>query len=150
MKGNAVYQMSRLLERTNQFIIKELENKGINDIVPSHGDILYQLFQDEPLTMQEISKRIHRTKSTVTILVKKLEDKGYIERQKNEEDSRSTLISLTEKGRALHPIFEEISENLQERLYGGYSRGQVIMFEELLEIAYDRFNPENIEEEIES
>ncbi|NLM66590.1 MAG: MarR family transcriptional regulator [Enterococcus sp.] len=142
--------MSRLLERTNQFIIKELENKGINDIVPSHGDILYQLFQDEPLTMQEISKRIHRTKSTVTILVKKLEDKGYIERQKNEEDSRSTLISLTEKGRALHPIFEEISENLQERLYGGYSRGQVIMFEELLEIAYDRFNPENIEEEIES
>lgn len=138
MKGDAVARMSRSLELANRFIINELESKGVFGIVPSHGDILFTLFHYQKLPMQEIARKIHRTKPTVTILVKKLEEMGYIEREKSQEDSRVTYVFLTEKGMALRPIFDKISKNLQERVYGGFTPGQAMIFEEMLEIVFDR------------
>ncbi|MDD1730074.1 MAG: MarR family transcriptional regulator [Methanospirillum sp.] len=139
MKGNAVARMSRALDLANRFIISELESRGISDLAPSHGDIFFLLFHCDRLPMQEIACKIHRTKPTVTILVKKLVELGYVEREKSQEDSRVTYISLTEEGRKLRPIFEEISKLLNEKVYGGFSPGQAILFEEMLENVYDRF-----------
>ncbi|WP_319580199.1 MarR family transcriptional regulator [uncultured Methanospirillum sp.] len=139
MKGNAVARMSRALEGANRFIIGELEIRGISGIAPSHGDIFYLLFHHDRLPMQEIASKIHRTKPTVTILVKKLVELGYVEREKSQEDSRVAYISLTEEGRKLRPIFEEISGLLNDKVYGGFSPGQATLFEEMLEIVYDRF-----------
>ena len=39
--------------------------------------------------------------NTLTPLLKKLEDKGYITREKDKQDERSILISITDKGEAL-------------------------------------------------
>lgn len=140
-KGDAVARMSRSLERANRFIQQELEKRGISGIVPSHGDILYILFLSGKVPMQEVAKKIHRTKPTVTILVKKLVDMGYIQKEKSREDNRVTYISLTDSGRALRPIFEEISKKLQERVYGGFTTEQAVLFEEMLGIVFDRFAP---------
>ena len=147
MKGDAVARMSRSLELANRFIIHELESRGIFGIVPSHGDILFLLFRSDRLPMQEIASRIHRTKPTVTILVKKLVELGYVDREKSQEDSRVTYISLTEKGEELRPIFDEISEKLQEKVYGGFTPGQAILLEEMLGTVYDRFASEGDEED---
>ena len=59
--------------------------------------------------MSEIAKEIKKEKSTVTTLVGKLEKFGYISLKKSDEDSRSTIVSLTEKGNQLVPMFSEIS-----------------------------------------
>lgn len=142
MKGDAVARMSRSLDLANRFIIRELEKKDISGLVPSHGDILFLLFHNEKVQMQEIARKIHRTKPTVTILVKKLVEMGYIEKEKNQEDNRVTYISLTEKGLELRPIFDEISEALKEKVYGGFTTGQEILFDEMLGIVYSRFAQE--------
>ena len=148
MKGNAVALMSRALEGANRFIISELESRGISGIAPSHGDIFFLLFHHDRLPMQEIASKIHRTKPTVTILVKKLVELGYVEREKSQEDTRVTYISLTKKGRRLRPIFEEISELLNDKVYGGFSIGQATVFEEMLENVYDRFAQDKDGDEI--
>lgn len=149
MKGDAVARMSRSLELANRFIISELESRGIFGMVPSHGEILFFLFHCDKLPMQEIARKIHRTKPTVTILVKKLIELGYIDREKSREDSRVTYIFLTDKGKNLRPIFDEISEQLKEKVYGGFTPGQSILFEEMLGIVYDRFAQGQGEEESE-
>ena len=73
--------------------------------------------------MSELAKQVHRTKSTVTALVEKLERNGYVLRIPDPEDSRGVLVRLTDKGRALEPAFEAISNGLQrlitERLWEG-------------------------------
>ena len=116
-----IYLVSRIRERANAFILKELKLHNLNGLAPSHGDILYLLLQEERLNMSEIADRIHRRKPTVTVLVDKLIQAGYVEKQVDHEDERVHLISLTDKGSALKPTVDQISNDLLETVFTGFS-----------------------------
>lgn len=104
---------SQLRAAGNAFIVAELEKAGLRDIAPSHGDILAQLLDCEERNMSELALHAHRTKSTITTLVSKLERNGYVERIPDPSDFRGVKVRLTEKGRKLRPAFERISQGLQ-------------------------------------
>ena len=72
--------------------------------------------------MNEIGKIIGKKKSTLTDLVRKLTELGYITREKSEKDSRVIEISLTEKGWQFKTLFEEISDNLLEKTYKDFTQ----------------------------
>ena len=116
---NMIALMSRITELTNRMIVDELKMRGIQGIVPSQGGILLKLFSGRQYTMQEMAAAIHRTKPTVTVLVAKLEEQGYVQRTKSPEDSRVTLLHITEQGRALEPVFQEVSAKLNALVYQG-------------------------------
>jgi MarR family transcriptional regulator, organic hydroperoxide resistance regulator len=113
--------VSTISDRANRMIAKELRRRKVSGLAPSHGAILFELFQSGSIPMKEIARRINRDKSTVTVLVKKLAAHGYIETEKNPADSRVTLVRLTEKGRGLKPDFDAISRILLQQIYKGYS-----------------------------
>ena len=113
-----VQKISDLRNLANAFILESLEEEGIVGIVPSHGAVLATLYHEGPLPMKEISRRIHRDKSTLTVLVRKLEELGYVEREPDEKDSRIVRVRLTEKGIAFRALFERISEELRRTLWG--------------------------------
>ena len=96
----------------NAFVVNSLEKAGLKGIVPSHGDVLKQLFDKKVCSMTELARSIGRTKSTVTVLVEKLEREGYVCRVPNESDNRGVWVQLTEKGLALKPVFQGISNGL--------------------------------------
>lgn len=123
---------SRLRELGNTFIVAELKKAGLQDIVPSHGDILAQLLQWETRNMSELAQHAHRTKSTVTALVTKLERHGYVERIPDPEDSRGVKVRLTEKGRALRPVTEAISDGLQRIIDERLTEEESLQLEHLL------------------
>ena len=50
------------------------------------------------------------------MLVDKLIAAGYVERRRSTKDRRETEVWLTEKGRALEPMFYEVSEALSEEM----------------------------------
>lgn len=131
--------MARALDRANQFLIHELEQNGVQGIVPSHGDILVILLREKQCNMQELANRINRTKPTVTILVQKLVDFGYVTKTKSQEDNRVTFVTLTPKGEALEPVFREISSHLNKRVYGGFSSEESAQLEAMLTTIYERF-----------
>ena len=116
--------MSRITELTNRLLVAELTAHGIRGIVPSHGGILMQLYSGKPYTMQEMAAAIHRTKPTLTVLVGKLEEQGYVRREKSAADSRVTFLQITEKGRALEPVFREISDKLNALVYQGLGEAE--------------------------
>lgn len=109
--------ISRIREKANRLIIKELGNNDIKDLAPSHGSIISVLFIHEELSMKELAEKIDRDKSTVTALVNKLIKLGYISKRNDLVDSRVSLISLTPKGKALKPVFTDISEKLLDQVY---------------------------------
>lgn len=118
MKDNNIIALaSRLTEKAHKLIIRELEARGIEGIVPSHGGILVQLFTGETYTMKELAEKIHRTKPTVTVLVDKLVSLGYVTKEKCSEDSRNTWIRLTKSGEELRPSFIEISAVVNSIVY---------------------------------
>jgi len=132
-QGNVIALVSRIKEKAYRLIVRELEAHGIDGIVPSHGDILAHLLTGEKYTMKDLAEKIHRTKPTVTVLVDKLVDFGYVIKEKSHEDSRVTFIRLTEKGLGLKPSFIEISERLNAVVYKDLSDEEAEYLEVILE-----------------
>lgn len=124
--------IARILNDANQFLLYELKQHGIEGLAPSHGDILVTLYRHETITM-ELAERIQRDKSTVTVLVEKLVKAGYVQKSKDYTDRRITNICLTEKGKALNPIFQEVSKKLIDTAYQGFSEFEREILIRLLE-----------------
>lgn len=139
-KNNIIALTRRISEKAHRFIIRELELRGITGIVPSHGGILSLLFSGEQYTMKEIAAKIHRTKPTVTVLVDKLVQKGYVIKVKNSEDSRSTFLQLTPKGEALQPVVAEVSQAVNAIVYQDMTEADAEAVESLLQKISQQFD----------
>ncbi|WP_189032290.1 MarR family winged helix-turn-helix transcriptional regulator [Paenibacillus albidus] len=109
--------IGRIHRRSNKFIERELKRHQIHGIAPSHGDILFQLYTKEFLTMNQLSCSIDRDKSTITALVEKLVHLGYVNKGQDPQDGRVYRLSLTDKGRELQPVFDKVSEALLAAVY---------------------------------
>ncbi len=114
--------ISNIREKSAQFINNQLRENGVEGLINSHGTILSILYDyDGKITMNEIGKIIGKKKSTLTDLIRKLVELGYITREKSEKDSRVVEITLTEKGWKFKSLFEEISDNLLEKTYKDFT-----------------------------
>jgi DNA-binding MarR family transcriptional regulator len=126
-------------EKANRFIVQEMSTKEMEGLAPSHGDILSALFEYSSLTMKDLAKKINKDKSTVTALVNKLLNLGYIERTRDIADSRIVYITLTEKGENLKGDFKEISDKLIERVYKDISKNEQEVLINILTKIYNNF-----------
>ena len=131
--------IARIRDHVNKRIIHELEQHEVTGIVPSHGDVLMFLYREETLSIKMLAERVQRTQPTVTVLVNKLEKLGYVERSKSAEDSRVTMIRLTDKGKQLEPIFREVSDQINQMIYADLSEEQSEQLENLLSMIVRRF-----------
>ena len=59
------------------------------------------LWEKDGLTVGEICKRLMLDSGTLSPILKKLRDQGYIIKQQSTSDERSFIITLTDKGREL-------------------------------------------------
>ena len=59
------------------------------------------LWEEEKLTVKELGNRLYLDSGTLTPLLKKLEAKGLLKRERSKEDERNLFITLTEEGLTL-------------------------------------------------
>lgn len=131
---NTISLIARIHEKINKKLVLALEENGIGDLAPSHGDILAALFKKDRVTMATIADLIHRDKSTVTQLIKKLVKKGYISIEINPLDRRSSLVYLTNKGRGLEGIFQSITDATYTSFYNNMKPKEIAEFQRLVKI----------------
>ncbi|WP_028828428.1 MarR family winged helix-turn-helix transcriptional regulator [Proteocatella sphenisci] len=128
-----VYFISRTKQKMIQFIEQKLEENGVYDLITSHGNILTALYENNgKLTMSQIAKKIGKDKSTVTPLITKLFQLGYIDKLKNDDDKRITYITITDKGRQLESTFNSITSQVHETAYKNFTPEEKQIFLELL------------------
>ncbi|HAH61260.1 MAG TPA: transcriptional regulator [Treponema sp.] len=116
--------LSRIHSDAADFLTQRLAEKGLPHFASSHGFILFQLSLQDSLPMKDLAQRINRDKSTTTVLVRKLEQEGFIKSESSPEDARSKLISLTAKGRKYNEITAELSGELLKTFYKGFSEDE--------------------------
>jgi DNA-binding MarR family transcriptional regulator len=63
--------------------------------------VMMALWERDGLPVSEISGRLGLDPTTLTPLLKRLEQRGFVERRRSQQDERQVLVSLTEAGRAL-------------------------------------------------
>lgn len=113
-----VGQISRLRDLSHAFLTEAMNVKGIDGLVPSHGEILLALHLNDALNMQEIAKQVGRSKPTVTILIDKLVLLEYVKKRRSSTDGRIFEVSLTAKGRKLIISLGDISTQMHQKIDG--------------------------------
>lgn len=131
--------ISTVRGKAYRYISQQLKKMGIEDIATPYGGIFMSLFSNSPLTMGEIARNIQRDKSTVTVLIRKLSDLGYVETSASPSDARATFVRLSKKGKALEPVFSEISKKLRKKIFQGFTEEEKEMLASLLEKARNNF-----------
>lgn len=118
-ESQVIHLASLVRDRAGERIREELDRLGHCDLAPSHGAVLALLYLHGPLPMHALARGVGRRKNTLTTLVRKLEEGGYVRRDADPADSRVTMVALTPKGEAFRDDFQAISQRLLNRIWGG-------------------------------
>ncbi len=64
------------------------------------------------VSISRIAQALEITLPTVTVAVKRLEKKGYVEKRRDESDGRVALVALTARGRKMDAAHRYFHENM--------------------------------------
>ena len=74
--------------------------------------VMMYFWEEGSSNVKEIGKTLLLDSSTLTPLLKKLELKGYLKREKNTGDERNLVITLTKKGESLKEMAKDIPSEM--------------------------------------
>ncbi len=101
-----IYSLSREIINHYRSFLNEL------DITYPQYLVFKVLWDNEPQSVNEIGKKLSLDSGTLTPLLKRLEKKEFIIRQRKKTDERIVEILLTEKGNQLKDHVSEISKKV--------------------------------------
>jgi MarR family transcriptional regulator, organic hydroperoxide resistance regulator len=78
--------------------------------------VMLALWQQAPLSVTELGRRLELDPGTLSPLLKRLEAAGYVTRERARDDERSLAVRLTPAGTALREQAERIPPAIVERL----------------------------------
>lgn len=103
--------LTRALEAIKKKVEADIRKLGLNTTEFAVMEVLYHK-GDQPI--QQIGKKVLIASSSITYVVDKLEEKGYIKRVPCPDDRRVTFARLTEKGTTLMAdVFPQHTEAIQ-------------------------------------
>ena len=70
--------------------------------------VLLVLWEHDGISVSEIGEKLMLDNGTLSPLLKKMEQAGWVERRRSTEDDRVVIITLTEAGRALRERAKEV------------------------------------------
>ena len=76
-------------------------NKGLLEYDMGYGQMLFllQLYKQDGISQEDLTKKLSIDKGTTARSIKKLEQEGFIIRSKDEHDKRAYKIFLTDKSK---------------------------------------------------
>lgn len=126
--GLVINQAAYCLSRDLETIIRE---NGIS-ITPREFVILNRLHQFGELTQKQITEIDYKDAAATSRLVESLRKNGLVNRRTSKTDRRSTIVSLTERGRNVRAILvPQISDMLKSAL-GESSEAEIEVISEAL------------------
>ena len=108
-----------LVERLHRLLLDvikdEFERLGVLEINAIQALLLFNIAEHE-VTAGELKSRGYYQGSNVSYNLKKLVELGYIHHQRSEVDRRSVRVRLTDKGRRVRNILNELFQRHAETL----------------------------------
>lgn len=78
--------------------------------------VMLALWDHNPLSVKEVSAQLLHEPATISPLLKRLEDMGYVRRQANAQDARALDVELTAEGVALKEKARAVPPAMMSRL----------------------------------
>ena len=116
---------------------KKLKEYDINEINPAQGRILCVLWENDGIPVRALAEKTLLEKSTLTSMLDRLEEMGFITRVPSKEDRREILIWRTEKDKAFQKLYYEVSAEMSGVSYRGLSVQEIDHLEARLQKILD-------------
>lgn len=138
--GFLISQVKQLSDRTFEKILK---TKGIDEFNGAQGRILYILWNNNNLSIKQISKFTKLAKTTLTAMLERMELQGLIKRTISKEDKREIIVSLTDKAKELKEIYLDVSKQMEKIFYKNFTDKQIENFENTLKKIIENLEENN-------
>jgi MarR family transcriptional regulator, organic hydroperoxide resistance regulator len=126
--GFLISKIKQIMER---IFDKKLKNYGI-DLNAAQGRIIFSLWQSDNIPIRELARRTALSKTTLTSMLERLEQSGYIVMKADTADKRKTLVVLSEKIKAVEARHEAVSKEMNALFYRGITEKEIEAFEKTL------------------
>ena len=147
METKGGYLISRIKQTGTRIFDRLLAESGIDSFNGAQGRILYVLWQQDGITISTLSARTSLANTTLTAMLDRMEKLGLIVRKPDPADRRSRLIALTEKARSLQDDYNNISQQMNEMYYAGFSEEEIVVFEGYLQRVLNNLEREERKDE---
>lgn len=117
---NPVLEVSRTIYRLNRLVSEytqhQMDIEGLNDLQPSIGVVLLPLLEEEGQTLSALAKKLNMKAPTVTVIANRLEERGWIRRERGVDDRRQVRLYLTETGRSTADVLSKIRRKIHQQM----------------------------------
>lgn len=103
-----LYAASNLIVRKYKPLLDKL------DLTYTQYITMLVLWEINSINVKELGNKLFLDSGTLTPLLKKLEQKGYIKRERSKEDERNLIISITQKGKNLQDAALEVPKEMSK------------------------------------
>ena len=119
-----------------------------DDLRMPHVTVLSSLEWFGPAAQKDISRRLQIDASDLVSVLDDLEERGLVQRQRDDRDRRRYLVTITTKGAgALHRRMVSM-QKLNDILFGALSQSERDQLREMLVRAYRRHDPDRVPVEL--
>ena len=143
MKYNGGFLMSRIKQIHGRILNNFISNREITAFNAEQGRILHVLWENDNISIKELSARTGLAINTLTTMLERMQGKNLIEKRTDEKDKRKTIIILTDYAKSLKKEYDVISEEIISVFYKNFSHNEIMEFEEYLKRILDNLENYN-------
>lgn len=89
--------------------------------------VMLVLWEINPITVKELGEKLYLDSGTISPLIKNLETKGFIKKQRDTEDERVVYVRLTPEGIKLKDSATEVPKMMIEKGLVDYEEYKILM-----------------------
>ncbi|KRN93373.1 MarR family winged helix-turn-helix transcriptional regulator [Pediococcus stilesii] len=139
--------LDNLMKITHQPFLVFANN--VEEKTDSAFETLKLLNDEENVTAGRISEVLDVKPSSVTQIIKKLEEAGTAIREKSEQDSRVTLVKITDKGRESLSAHGAIGSTLKDVLFEDFTNEELDHLNDYLQRMADNISSDKFQDKLE-
>lgn len=118
--------------KLKQYTATMLKQQNI-DLTPEQFLLIDLLWNQGPLSQQDLADQMQKDKNSITKLVDAIERKGFVVRQQNPNDRRSNTIILTDLAYSLRDDAKTKGISILNRMLDGIPEDELLSFLQTLE-----------------
>lgn len=119
-----------------------LQKENIREFNGAQGKILYVLWQQDHISIIELSRQTGLANTTLTSMLDRMEAAGLLRRLPDPKDRRKNLIALTGKAACLKESYDRVSMEMHEIYFKHFSTEEILAFEGYLRRVLDNVKGE--------
>lgn len=130
---NGGFLISQIKQVSGRIFEKLLTQANVDAFNGAQGRILYVLWQQDNIPIVTLSNKTGLAKTTLTSMLDRMEGLELVQRTYDARNRRQIRIALTKQARSLQHKYDNVSQQMNEIYYAGFSDQEIISFENMLQ-----------------